>query len=241
MPRIHIIQLSARHVLPVIMLLGSLSFLGGTLAFAQPPLGIPEQARKEPTPGLWRKALVGGQLGPWFANELGNDITMPGVRLFASGTAFHLEFFYQPNIAGILNLDVSIGAINRGDLRIRDGELSAFGNATLYPLSAGVILFPMAKRSGQSLQPLLKAGGSLLIGTEVIEVTNVNNYGIGVDAESRTSFGYYFGGGANLVLSPSFALTASVKYQHAKFDKELFETKDYSGTIVLFGAAYMYR
>lgn len=212
-----------------------------SLVQAQPPLGIPEQAKEEPTPGMWRKALVGGQLGPWFTNELGKDITEPDVRLDASGTAFHLEFFYQPNLSGILNLDFSIGAINRGDLRIRADDLSAFGNATLYPLSAGIIIFPMAKRTGQQLQPLLKAGGSLMIGTEVIEITNVDYYGIGVDSESRTSFGYYFGGGANLILSPSIALTGTVKYQQAKFDKELFGTKDYSGTIVLFGVAYMYR
>lgn len=230
-----------RKAIPIVILLTMLMGISASVCEAQPQFGIPEQAKKDPTPGLWKKALVGGQLGPWFTNELGKDIMDEDVRLDASGTAFHLEFFYQPNLAGILNLDFSIGAINRGDLRIRADNLSAFGNATLYPLSAGLIVFPMAKRTGQQLQPLLKAGGSLMIGTEVIEITNVDYYGIGVDAESRTSFGYYFGGGANLVLSPSFALTGSVKYQYAKFDKELFGTKDYSGTIVLFGAAYMYR
>lgn len=203
--------------------------------------GIPEQARKEPTPGLWRKALVGGQLGPWFTSDLGNDISTPNVRLDASGTAFHLEFFYQPNLKGVLNLDFGIGAINRGDLRIRAENYDAFGNATLYPLSAGIILYPMSRRASQSIQPLLKAGGSLVIGTEIIEITTPGYYGVGVDSKSRTAFGYYFGAGANLVLSPSFALTGMVKYQHAKFSKELFEARDYSGTLVLFGAAYMYR
>lgn len=223
-------------LLAVIMIASS-----ATLSLAQPPMGIPEEARKEPTPGQWRKALVGGQLGPWFTSDLGNDISAPSVRLDASGTAFHLEFFYQPNLKGILNLDFSVGAINRGDLRIRAENYDAFGNATLYPLSAGVIVYPMAQRMGQLFQPLLKAGGSLVVGTEVIKIASSNFYGIGVDSKSRTAFGYYFGAGANLVLSPSFALTGTVKYQHVKFDKELFEARDYSGTLVLFGAAYMYR
>jgi opacity protein-like surface antigen len=212
-----------------------------TSALAQPPMGIPQEAKKEPTPGLWRKTIVGGQLGPWFVNELGNDISTPSVRLDASGTAFHLEFFYQPNMIGILNLDFSVGAINRGDLRIRGVDYDAFGNATLYPLSAGIILYPMAKRAQQQFQPLVKAGGSVVVGTEVIEVTTVDYYGYGIDTQSRTTLGYYFGAGANFVFSPSFALTGMVKYQHAKFDEELFEARDYSGTQVLFGAAYMYR
>ncbi len=208
---------------------------------AQPPIGIKEQVRKEQTPGQWRKALIGGQLGPWFTSEFGNDISTPDFRLDASGTAFHLEFFYQPNLKGVLNMDFSVGAINRGDMRVRADNFSAFGNATLYPLSAGLIVYPMAKRSSQQFQPLLKAGGSLIIGTEVLEITTQDYYGIGIDSESRTALGYYFGAGANLVLSPSFCLTGMVKYQRAEFDSELFEVKDYSGTQVLFGAAYMYR
>ncbi len=230
-----------RKAVSIIVLLTVVLSASTAICLAQPPLGIPEQARKEPTPGQWRKALVGGMLGPWFTSDLGNDISAPNVRLDASGTAFHLEFFYQPNLKGILNLDFSVGAINRGDLRVRNSTQSAFGNATLYPLSAGVIVYPMAQRMGQLFQPLLKAGGSLVVGTEVIKITSSNFYGIGVNSQSRTAFGYYFGAGANLVLSPSFALTGTVKYQHAKFAKELFEARDYSGTLVLFGAAYMYR
>lgn len=230
-----------RKLLSLVILVIVFAAISASVCEAQPPLGIPEQAKKEPTPGQWRKALVGGQLGPWFTDDLGNDINGQNFRLVASGTAFHLEFFYQPNLIGILNLDFSIGAINRGDMRINGDGFSAFGNATLYPLSAGFVLFPMAKKTGQQFQPLIKAGGSLLIGTEVIEVTDDDFYGIGIDTESRTAFGYYFGGGANLVLSPSIALTGTVKYQHAKFDEELFETRDYSGTIFLFGIAYMYR
>ncbi len=222
-----------------ILITAALILVSVSSSLAQPLAGIPEQARKEPTPGQWRKALVGGQLGPWFISDLGNDISTPDTRLDASGTAFHLELFYQPNLIGILNLDFNVGAINRGDLRIRTQDFDAFGNATLYPLSAGVIVYPMAKRAGQKLQPLLKAGGSVIVGTEVVEVTTAGYYGY--SSESRTALGYYFGGGANLVLSPSFALTGMVKYQHAKFDKELFEAKDYSGTQILFGAAYMYR
>lgn len=223
------------------MMIMAMVLLGSAVApcLAQPPVGIQEQVKKEQTPGLWRKALVGGQLGPWFVNDLGNDITTPNTRLDASGTAFHLEFFYQPNLAGVLNLDFSVGAINRGDLRIRGESYDAFGNATLYPLSAGILIHPMSKRVNQKFQPLLKAGGSVVVGTEVIEVTTTGVYGTAT--ESRTALGYYFGGGGTFVLSPSFALTGMVKYQYAKFDKELFESKDYSGTMVLFGAAYMYR
>lgn len=230
-----------RRVVSTVLLAAVLLGILAVQCLAQPPVGIQEQVKKDQTPGLWRKALVGGQLGPWFTDDLGNDITEPNVRLDASGTAFHLEFFYQPNLIGILNLDINIGAINRGDLRVRTDGASAFGNATLYPLGLGIILYPLAKRTGQQFQPLLKAGGSLVVGTEILEITTSDFYGIGTSSESRTAFGYYFGAGGNLVLSPSFCLTGMVKYQQAKFDKELFGVRDYSGTLVLFGAAYMYR
>lgn len=214
--------------------------LAGDL-MAQPPGGVPREARKESPPGQWGKALVGGQLGPWFTSDLGNEFATSNARLDASNTAFHLEFFYQPHLKGILNLDFSIGAINRGDLRVRTGEEDIFGDATLYPLSAGIIVYPMAKRIGQKLQPSLRAGGSLVVGTELFVIDDYSYGYVGYDTESRASLGYYFGAGANLVLSPSFCLTGTVKYQHAKFDKELFGVRDYSGTLVLFGAAYMYH
>lgn len=228
-----------RSMISMVVLAAMLLGVAAVPCLAQPPAEIQQQVKKEPSPGLWQKTLVGGQLGPWFVDDLGNDISTPNTRLDASGTAFHLEFFYQPNLAGVVNLDFSVGAINRGDLRIRGTGYDAFGNATLYPLSAGVIVHPMSKRIQQKFQPLLKAGGSVVVGTEVIEVTTPGVYG--TSTESRTALGYYVGGGGTLVLSPSFALTGMVKYQYAKFDKELFEAKDYSGTMVLFGAAYMYR
>jgi hypothetical protein len=211
----------------------------GDAADAQPPMGTPREARKEQTPGLSKKSLLGGQLGPWFAGDLAEDIQTPQVRLDASNTAFHLELFYQPHLTGILNLDCNVGAINRGDLRATSGGSSTFADVTLYPLSAGFILFPLAGNTSASFQPSIRAGGSLVVGTIQSEGENSQYYWVNYD--SKTTWGYYIGAGANVVMSPSFSLTGTVKYQYAEFDENLFVNRDYSGVQVLIGAAYMYR
>lgn len=207
-----------------------------------PPTVAPQQ-----TPGLWGKSIGGGMLGPWFTSDLGRDIQQPGYRLSAPGTAFHLEVFYQPHLTGTLNLDLSFGAVGRGDLRVTlntpSGPVSSIGDATLYPLGLGAVWFPLAKSVRTRVQPMVRAGGSLIIGTERLEAIIQDQFGTyyGVSSESRISAGFYAATGAYWVLGSQFALTGNVKYQHAKFSKELFGVRDYSGIQVLLGAAYLYR
>jgi len=206
-----------------------------------PPPPVPE------TPGIWHKSLVGGQLGPWISDGFGEDVETETIRLKANSTAFHLEFFYMPHLTGPLNLDISLGAVSRGDIRITDNNgptaVSGLGTATLYPLGIGLAWFPFAKSVSTNIQPSLRAGGSLIVGTESVDAVVYDAYGgyIGSGAESRFELGYY--GGVNLlwVLGTQFGLTGGVKYQHAKFDKELFGVKDYSGVQILFGATYLYH
>ncbi len=200
----------------------------------------PPQARRAPSPGMWQKSLGGVVLGPWFTGNLSNEIAEPNRRLVASGTAFHIEFFYQPHLTGLLNLELGVGAINRGDLRVQQDQISQFGDATIYPLNLGLAFRPLARTTSLRLQPCVQGGGSLVIGTERLQYA-VQDIGVGLTSESRTALGYYFGGGLAWTLGPSFCLTSTVKYHHAKFNDELFGVKDYSGVLVLFGAAYMYR
>jgi hypothetical protein len=190
---------------------------------------------------MWQKNVAGVLVGPWFTRDLGNDIATPDVRLTSSGTAFHIEFFYQPRLRGALNLEISVGAINRGDMRIQNSSVSEFGDATLYPMNLGLALRPLAHNTSLRLQPCIQGGGSLVIGTERLQYEVADMLGVGLDSQSRTALGYYFGGGLAWNLSPSLCLTSTVKYHHAKFNQELFGVKDYSGVLVLFGVAYMYR
>ena len=190
--------------------------------------------------------MAGGQLGPWFSDNLSLDIVGSDFNLKSTTTTFHLELFYQPHLKGIMYLDLSFGAVSRGDIRITttsSGE-SAFGDASIYPLGVGLMLVPLAKSTEFRLQPFFRAGGSILIGTERLEVVFQDPaFGtlIGQNAETRLGLGFYGGAGILWVLGSKFALTGSVKYQHAKFSKELFGVKDYSGIQVLFGGTYLYH
>lgn len=228
----------------------ALAILMPALANAQVFEGRPRHrdvVHTPPQPGLWQKNLAGGQLGPWFTSGFGEDIVTPDYRLSAPSTAFHLEFYYMPHLTGTLNLDLNIGAVGRGDIRLSQSTstsgVSGVGSATLYPVGVGLAWFPLAKSTQTAFQPCIRGGGSLIIGTEQVEATLYDYYGqyLGYSSESRVNLGFYGGGQIYWVLGTQFALSAGAKYQYASFSKELFGVKDYSGVQVLFGAAYLYH
>lgn len=223
--------------------------LQSVAAWAQPAGGLHRrpQSTIPPPPGLWHKSLAGGQFGPWFTSDIGKDITDQDYHLSASSTAFHLELFYQTPLVSNLYLDLNFGSVSRGDLRIVDQtgsvSISSTGDATLYPIGAGLQWIPFAKSINSKFQPLVRAGGSLIVGTERLQSLYQDHFGylVGVTSESRIGTGFYAGAGALFVLGRQFALRGETKYQYAKFNKELFGVKDYSGVQVLFGAAYLYH
>ena len=191
---------------------------------------------------LWRKNALGGQLGPWFSSNLSSTFSDTDARLTANSTAFHMEFFYQPHLAGIVNLDLNAGAVGRGEMRISTGTVSSYGTATIYPIGFGVRLAPFAKSSRWPLQPMIRLGGTMLIGTEQFEtaLTFSNGTYVGTSTRSRWAIGFYGGAGFAWVAGERIALTACVKYQHARFTNEVFGSKDYSGIQVLVGVMYLY-
>ncbi len=194
------------------------------------------------TPGLAGKNALGGLLGPWFSKELAKEIVGPDYRIAASATAFHLELFYQPRLTGVVNLDLNVGAIGRGDIRISNGIEDTYGTATLYPIGFGVRIAPLAQHATWTVQPMLRVGGSLVIGTERFQSVVNTNIGtlIGQSMQSRVAPGFYGGAGLIWLLGNRLALTGNAKYQQVKFSKELFGSKDYSGLQVLIGVMYLY-
>ena len=176
------------------------------------------------------------------------DIETEYVRVISSSTAFHMEFFYLYNIKGPLYLDLSMGGVSRGDIRINYQTQTEYetgiGTALVYPVGVGLGYFPLAQKPDQAIQPFVTAGGSLIIGTETISSSGYSPYlgnFYGLQSESREALGWYAGAGFDWVLGRSFALSFIGKYQYAKFSKELVGVKDFSGAQILIGAAYIYR
>lgn len=189
------------------------------------------------------KNMLGGRIGPWFAEGLTAEVETEEVYVNTSSTAFHLEFFYTYNLTGPLYLDFNLGAVSRGDISIEYKGLTAFGTAGVYPLGIGLRLFPLAAKKNQMVHPFISAGGSLVIGTETLRHVAddyLRTY-LGYTTESREALGWYAGVGVDLILGENFALTFLGKYQHAKFGKELVGVKDFSGGQILIGAAYLYE
>ncbi|MBI5868468.1 MAG: hypothetical protein HZB43_09300 [candidate division Zixibacteria bacterium] len=202
---------------------------------------MPVRAEEERHPGLWGKSAMGGQLGPWFSSNLTSS--SPDLQLTVNSTAFYMEFFYQPRLSSIANLDLSAGAVSRGETRIETSTESSYGTATIYPIGFGLRLAPFAKSLTSPIQPILRFGASLLVGTEQFEAALRYPDGTyyGTSIRSRWAPGFYGAAGFAWVLGEKFALTGCVKYQYARFSKDLFGAKDYSGVQVLFGGMYLYR
>jgi opacity protein-like surface antigen len=153
-----------------------------------------------------------------------------------------MEFFYQPRLAGIANLDLNVGAVSRGEMTISTETESSYGTATIYPIGLGVRLAPFAGSTRWAVQPILRLGGTVLIGTEQFEgaVSTPAGTFIGTSTQSRWALGFYGGAGLAWLVGDRIALTVSVKYQYARFGQEVFGSKDYSGIQVLVGAMYLY-
>ncbi len=224
--------------LALLAVLGLISLAGPVASQMQP---MPIRAEEEHRPGLSGKSALGGQLGPWFSSNLSS--TYPDLHLTVNSTAFHMEFFYQPRLSSIANLDLNVGAVSRGEVKIQTSTESSYGTATIYPIGFGLRLAPFAKSLTSPIQPILRFGASVLVGTEQFEAALRYPDGTyyGTSITSRWALGFYGGAGFAWVLGEKFALTGCVKYQYARFSKDMFGAKDYSGVQVLFGGMYLYR
>ena len=130
----------------ILSLLGLLGIPLATRSTGQMPPAA-SSVTEENRSGLWGKNAIGGQLGPWFSSNLTSGFADPSIHLTANSTAFHMEFFYQPHLRGIANLDLSVGAVSRGEMRIQTSSESSFGTATVYPIGLGLRLAPLDRKS----------------------------------------------------------------------------------------------
>ncbi|HUU45741.1 MAG TPA: hypothetical protein VM118_08405 [Acidobacteriota bacterium] len=237
---------SAVLLLKTIIVLSLLLAVGTARAQSDPVgnHGLP-RAVSDP-PSLWHRSAAGVLLGPWFAGDFGKDLTGAGSNFKGNETGFHFEFFFNPHLTGVTYADLSLGAISRGQMRISqypdtDSALSYYGDVTLYPIGLGVMIAPFAKNTGMRLQPMIRAGGSVLILTQRGETTRLSDYAYAVDTDTHVEIGYYAGAGLSWILGHQVMLLGGVKYQHAEFNTDLLAGGNYSGIQVLFGAAYLYR
>ncbi|HSG99332.1 MAG TPA: hypothetical protein VLB27_04740 [candidate division Zixibacteria bacterium] len=223
-----------------------LVIIGMTRPLCAQPRGFepPAAAVADESRGIWKRNILGGHLGPWFAQDFGKDIEEAGLDFRGSETGFHLELFYQPNVLGVMYADLNIGAISRGQIRRTRSQSSGeffFGDVTLYPVGMGVMIAPLAQKTELRFQPMFRAGVSLLILSQRGETTIFNQRDVFIDIDTHTEFGWYAGVGGAYVLGRSVILVGGAKYQFAEFDTDLLAGGNYSGVQILFGAAYLYR
>jgi hypothetical protein len=236
-----IVRACARRFVRFVSLLGLLGVPLATRSAGQMPQASMAASRGTYS-GLWGKNALGGQLGPWFSSNMTGGFADTSIDLTANSTAFHMEFFYQPHLTGVANLDLSVGAVSRGEMSIQTGSESSFGTATIYPIGLGIRLAPFARSTRWAIQPMIRLGGTVLVGTEQFErsLRFPDGTYYGTSIQSRWALGFYGGAGVAWVMGERFAMTACVKYQHARFTKQVFGAKDYSGIQVLVGAMYLY-
>lgn len=175
----------------------------------------------------------GGRFGILRIKDAALGLNFPGFEIQKDGTLPYIEFFYQPRWNRYLSLDLSFGAVGRGEVRYIDqvNRLYFFSSVNVYPISVGVNLQPLAFGHQPRFFPVMRGGGTFAIATES------DLFGVG--SKTQSAFGVYLAPGLDVALG-SFFFTAEAGYRTARFRDPVGGIKDYSGVFIGLGVGYSY-
>lgn len=193
-------------------------------------------------------AAVGIRLG-LFSNS-STELSNPSdeVRLYGNQTNFYVEgfvnYYFTKYLAGVLNL----GSYSKGDITfdiyvngVYDGRF--LGQASIYPIQAGLRLTPFENQFPGRAQPYVEGGGALVVGRETATLGPSDSYfyrytdgSIGTE----TDWTWWAGGGVEIPLSQTLMFDVMVKYIDTVFKGDIAGISDYSGLQFSLGIVYLH-
>jgi hypothetical protein len=144
------------------------------------------------------------------------------------------------HLTGHLAAAASIGALALGDAFIRDGAFFTRVRLTLFPISLGLRVYPVAPAGTGRILPYLAAGGSLVVGVQVLESSTFQfNY----SSETTATLGGLVGMGIDYRLADRWLCGVYAGYQRARFSRPLSDlpggVSDFSGPQFLLSFSYL--
>jgi len=202
-----------------------------------------EEAPLSPGELFNHKHQVGIRLGAW--SNLGDTPPENGTAGISSfKTTIGAGSFYFEGYAAFRLLrpvmgEISFGMVNRGSVTISEGLNTDIGNLMVYPIMAGIKLYPLSGMS-LKLQPYVSAAGGVFYGRRNVQITTASYYYSAFEEESATKLGYSISGGVDWPISSVIALELSTRYMPIEFSKNLVYVSNYSAFTVAVGIKYLY-
>ena len=192
-------------------------------------------------------SAVGVRLGLFTNSE--NELSTPNdeVKLFGNKTNFYIEgffnYYFVDFLAGVLNF----GSYSKGDITFEiyindvfDGRF--VGQASIYPIQAGLKLTPFNEQLPGKARPYFEGGGAYVLGRETASLGPYDSYWIRYtdgSLSSESDWTWWAGGGVEFPLTESLQFDVTVKYMNVKFSGDIAGISDYSGVQFSLGIMYL--
>jgi hypothetical protein len=190
---------------------------------------------------------LGVRLGLLRNNE--SELKNPNneVKLFGNKTNFYVEgmfnYYFTNFLAGVLNF----GSYSKGDITFEiyindvfDGRF--VGQASIYPIQAGIKLTPFSVQFPGKAKPYIEGGGAFVVGRETATLGPYDSYWARYtdgSLSSETDWTWWGGGGVEIPLSESLQFDIMVKYMDTKFSGDIAGISNYSGVQFSLGIMYL--
>lgn len=199
-------------------------------------------ASSPPGEALRHAHQAGVRLGVW--GNLGQ--TPPATDLndnFQSdvgSASFYLEGFAGYRLFGRGVIELAIGTVNRGDVSLRTAGGQRIGNLLIMPFMLNFRFYPILPKQSK-VYPYVFAGVGLFYGRRNVQFIEINDplYSE-LNEESRYSFNYTVGAGADWALARSLALEFQARYLPISFSENLALIRDYEAVAFTVGIKYLH-
>lgn len=183
---------------------------------------------------------LGVMLGVYSADNLDSADLGSGISRQRRSSDMYLMITGTRRFTGHLSIVASLGALARGDAFIRQGGYLTRAKLTIFPLSLGLRLYPVALAPGRRIFPYLSAGGSLVLGVQVFESST---FQFDYSSDTRATLGGNMGAGVDYRVAEKILLGLYGGYQRARFSTPLSDlpggVSDFSGPQFLFTFSYL--
>jgi len=184
-------------------------------------------------------SAVGIRLGVW--SDISNALPEvdPSFTTDLTKTGFATEIFFDIKIAPRIFCELSMAAVGRGDIVLRQGDSRLIGTVNLYPLLAQLKLSPLATPN-HTVLPFILAGGGVAVGRQNTQfiIGTSQLYDPWAGDRTEAAFIAVLGGGCDIIVADQIGLNFVGKYIPMKFNTALAGLKDFSGMSFEVGISY---
>ncbi|MAT40012.1 MAG: hypothetical protein CL946_10460 [Ectothiorhodospiraceae bacterium] len=185
------------------------------------------------------------RIGAWFPADVEKSFRLDEVSTentrsrIEQSQAIGIDFHYQHLLGQPLYLDFNVSAwySTYEFSSLEELSVGAIENADswaiIFPATLGLSFHPLSR---STMQPYVMAGGGAYFAISNSELMFFETVRTRDEDQSDVAFGWFVGGGFDLLFSPTFGASLAARYQNVEFDRDLLtQQKDFSGLQISLG------